>query len=257
MYTEASITPPKSADDVSRFENDVRTAQAAGASLARTVILPGRRYEQFKSLQDFRQAEQHGLQSLQWAEPVLARHRFRFAVENHKDQRIAEKLETLKRVGSEYIGLCVDVGNSFTLMEDPIEVARAYAPYAFTVHFKDQALREAPDGFWFADVPMGEGFLDLPALLKILRDARPEIHFNLELITRDPLSVPVLKEDFWVTIPDAPASQLAHVLGLVKTRGSPKPFTTLSQLPLEQQLALESSNVIQSLTFARDRLGLV
>jgi sugar phosphate isomerase/epimerase len=257
MYIEASISPPKSADDVSRFENEVRTAQAAGASLARTVILPGRRYEQFKSLQDFRQAEQHGLQSLQWAEPVLARHRFRLAVENHKDQRIAEKLETLKRVGSEYIGLCVDVGNSFTLMEDPIEVARAFAPYAFTVHFKDQALREAPDGFWFADVPMGEGFLDLPALLKILRDAKPEIHFNLELITRDPLSVPVLKEDFWVTMPDTTASQLSQVLRLVKTRGSTKPFVNLSHLPVEQQVALESSNVIQSLTFARDRLGLV
>jgi 3-oxoisoapionate decarboxylase len=256
MFIEASISPPKSADDVDRFDRDVQAAQAAGASLARTVLFPGRRYEQFKSLEEYRQAEQHALQSLQWAEPVLARRRFRLAVENHKDQRIAEKLATVKRVGSEYIGLCVDVGNSFTLMEDPLETVRAYAPYAFTVHFKDQAVREAPDGFWFDDVPLGEGFFDLASLVNILRAAKPDIHLNLELITRDPLNVPILKQEFWVTMPDTPARQLAHAMDMVKTRSSQKPFIQVSPLPVEKQLALESSNVAQSLAYAAGHLGL-
>lgn len=103
MYVEASVSPPKSEDDVDRFEKSVLVAKAAGATLARTVILPGRRYEDFKSLEQFRKAEEHGLKSLQWAEPILARHRFRLAVENHKDQRIAEKLATIKRLNSEFI----------------------------------------------------------------------------------------------------------------------------------------------------------
>ncbi len=257
MYIEASVAPPKSADDVERFEESIRSAQAAGATLARTVILPGRRYETFKSLAEFQQAEQHGLQSLQWAEPVLARHRFRLAVENHKDQRIPEKLDTIKRLNSEYIGLCVDVGNSFTLVEDPIEIARAYAPFAFTVHFKDQGVRENPDGFWFADVPLGEGILDLPALVKILHDAKPDVHLNLELITRDPLNVPILRDEFWVSMPDTPARDLARALRVTKARGSPNAFVKVSELPVDQQLALELSNVKQSLTYARDRLGLV
>jgi sugar phosphate isomerase/epimerase len=218
--------------------------------------MPGRRYEEFKSLERFKEAEQHGFQSLQWAEPILARHGFRLAVENHKDQRISEKLDMLKKLGSEHIGLCVDVGNSFTLMEDPIEIARAYASHAFTVHFKDQAVHENPDGFWFADVPLGEGFLDLPALIKILRDAKPDIHLNLELITRDPLDVPCLKKEFWVTMPDVPAGSLARVLEIVKTRKAPKPFVEPSKLPVEEQLALESDNVQQSFSYARERLGL-
>jgi len=96
MFVEGSISPPKTADDVNRFDGDVRIAQTAGAELARTAILPGRRYEQFKSLAEFREYEQSGLQSLQLAAPVLARHKFRLAVENHKDQRVSEKLETLK-----------------------------------------------------------------------------------------------------------------------------------------------------------------
>lgn len=256
MYIEATVVTPRSANDLDRFEKDIQVAKAAGATLGRTAILPGRRYEEFKSRAEFRQAEQRALQSLQWAEPVLARHQFYLAIENHKDQRIAEKLETIKRVSSEFVGICVDVGNSFTLMEDPVETVRAFAPFALTVHFKDQALRESEDGFWFADVPLGEGFIDLPAIVKILRDAKPKIPINLEVITRDPLSVPVLSTGFWSTMPDTPASALARVLRVVKTKGSPMPFVIVSQLTVDQQLALELSHVERSFAYARERLRL-
>jgi len=256
MYLEATLITPRAADDVARFEKDVQLAKTAGATLGRTAILPGRRYEEFKSLAEFRRAEQHGLQSLQWAEPVLARHGFHLAVENHKDQRITEKLETIKGVNSEYVGICVDVGNSFTLMEDPIATVRAFAPFALTVHFKDQAVRESEAGFWFADVALGEGFIDLPAILKVLRNVKPGIHLNLEVITRDPLSVPVLLPDFWVTMPDTPASELAHTLRLVKTKSARKDFVKVSELPADQQLAFELRNVEQSFTHAREHLGL-
>jgi sugar phosphate isomerase/epimerase len=254
MYLEASISPPKNSEDVARFDKDVQVAREAGASLARSVILPGRRYEQFKSLDEFHQYEKRGLESLQLAEPVLARNRFHLAVENHKDQRIPEKLELIKRLSSEWIGICVDVGNSFTLLEDPIETVRAFAPFALTVHFKDQAVRENEDGFWFADMALGEGFLDLAGIVKALRAARPDVHLNLETITRDPLNVPVLKDEFWATLPDVSARELARTLRAVKTHAAPKPFTLVSQLSVEEQLAVELRNVQQSLAYARSHL---
>lgn len=74
---------------------------------------------------------------------------------------------------SEYIGLCVDVGNNFALMEDPLEAARVFAPWTFTVRLEDQAVRESPDGMWLADVALGDGFLDLPAIVKTLRGSKP------------------------------------------------------------------------------------
>src|SRR5207245_111399 len=106
MFIEGGISPPRDSNDVERFENNVQLAKEAGATFARTVILPGRRYEQFKSFEEFKDFEKRGLRSLQLAEPVLARHRFHLAVENHKDQRIAEKLATLKALNSEWIGIC-------------------------------------------------------------------------------------------------------------------------------------------------------
>jgi len=255
MYIEGGIAPPRDSADVERFENSVRLAKDAGATLARTVILPGRRYEEFKSFESFKEFEQRGLASLQLAEPILARHRFYLAVETHKAQRIPEKLATLKALNSEWIGICVDVGNNFTLMEDPLETVRAFALFALTVHFKDQAVRENPDGFWFADVALGQGFLDLPTIVKVLQEAKPGIHFNLETITRDPLNVPVLKNEFWASMPEVPARELARTIRTIKTQSASKPFVLVSQLPPEQQLALELSNVQQSFAFASQHLG--
>lgn len=256
MFVEASVNPPRDDADVTRFEKDIQLAKEAGASVGRTVIMPGRRYEQFKSLDEFRRFEAAGLKSLQLAEPSLARHRFHLAVENHKDQRIAEKLAMLKRLSSEFIGLCVDVGNNLALMEDPLEVVRAFAPWAFTVHIKDHAVREYEEGFLLADVALGEGFLDLPAMVKALREAKPDIQFNFETITRDALKVPVLTDGYWATLPDTPAHQLARMLRLVKTQSRPGPLVAVSQLPEAEQLELERRNIARSLAYAREKLGL-
>ena len=255
MYVEAIVNPPRDRTDVARFENDVRLAQATGASVARTVIMPGRRYEQFKTLAEFHEFEARGLQSLQLAEPVLARHRFRLAVENHKDQRIAEKLDTLRRVGSEWIGLCVDVANNFALMEDPLETARAFAPFAFTVHLKDLAAEAYPDGWLLADMALGEGFLDLKAIVDVLRKAKPEVKLNLETITRDALKLPVRTEAFWATLPGDRRALLARMSAVVNAKPRAQPLSAVAKLPRAQQLALERRNVERSLAYARENLG--
>jgi sugar phosphate isomerase/epimerase len=250
MHVEAIINSPRGKDDVGRFENDVKVATQAGASVARTVIIPGRRYERFKTLTEFREFEARGLRSLQLAEPVLARQKFRLAVENHKDQRSAEKLDTVKRLNSEWMGLCVDVANNFTLMENPLEVVRAFAPFAFTVHIKDQAIQPDDDGFLLTDVALGEGFLELPAIVTVLRGAKPDIRFNLETITRDPIKVPVLTAGYWSTLADTPATELARTMRLLKTRAQLKSFVAVSKLPLDRQLALEKRHVEVSLDYA-------
>lgn len=254
LYIEASIPAPREAADVERFENEVVTAQAAGAQLARTVIFPGRRYEQFNSLAEFAEASRRAGRSLELAEPVVRRHKFRLAVENHKDQRIPERLNLLKRFGSEYVGMCVDVGNSFGLCEDPLEVVRAYAPLAFTVHLKDQAVREYDEGFLFADAPLGKGFLDVSAMVRLLREANPAIHFNIEVMTRDPLRVPVLTNKYWATMSDVPATELARTLRTVKRNASQQPLAQVSNLPIEGRVTAEARNITDSLAYARERL---
>jgi 3-oxoisoapionate decarboxylase len=257
MHVEAILDPPRDTADVARFERDVKTAGEAGANVGRTTMIPGRRYERFKTLDEFREFEARGLKSLMLAEPILARHRFRLAVENHKDQQIAEKLDTLRRVSSEWIGLCVDVANNFALLEDPLEAVRAFAPFAFTVHIKDMVLQQYADGWLIADVALGEGILPLEEMMRILRTAKPDVKFNLETITRDPIQLPVRKDSFWATLPGERAARIARAQAIANARSGVRFPGEVSTLPVEMQLDMERRHVEGSLAYARDRLGLV
>jgi len=255
MFVEGIAGLPRDRADIERFEVEVRTAKRAGADVIRVVIIPGRRYERFDSADAFRKLAAQGLRSLELAEPVAARHGVRLAVENHKDQRVGERLALLERIGSEHVGACVDVGNSFALLEDPAEVVGAYAPWALSVHLKDQAVAEYDEGFLFADVPLGEGFLDLAKMIETLRTANPQARFSLEMITRDPLAVPCLTEKYWATLADVSGRELARTLRVVRAEARAR-LPRVSDLPLEEQVAREEENVRKCLAYARRHLGL-
>src|SRR5207247_5440974 len=138
---EGELSLPKEESDVPRFEADIRAAGEAGAEVVRTAMLGGRRYETFDSAEAYRRFAESSWQSLTLAEPVLKRHRLRLAIENHKDRRVPELLDLLKRISSEYVGVCVDVGNNIALLEEPMAVLEALAPCAFAPHLTDMAVQ--------------------------------------------------------------------------------------------------------------------
>jgi sugar phosphate isomerase/epimerase len=256
MYLEGIVALPRGKADVERFTAEVRSARECGASILRTVCLSGRRYETFKSADAFREFTRQSQQSLVLAEPVVARHDMRLAVENHKDWRVEELLALLKRLDSRHVGVCLDTGNSIALLEEPHVVVEAYAPWAFTTHVKDMGVAEYDEGFLLSEVPLGAGFLDLPRVVATLRKARPEIHFNLEMITRDPLRVPCLTRGYWVTFESLPGRHLADTLAMVRRHAAKQPLPRVSNLKTERQLEVEEANVRQSVEFARAKLGL-
>lgn len=256
MFVEGSSSLADSRFDAERFEKEVLTAKAMGATVVRSVAVPGRRYEQFGSAEEFARYSQRASERLKAVEPIMARHRMRLAVENHKCHRVEERLDLLKRLSSEWIGTCVDTGNSFALCEDPMEVVRAYAPFAYSVHVRDHAVQEYEEGFLFTDATLGQGFFDVPAMMRVLRGARPDVRFNLEEIARDALKVPVLTAKYWATMPGVPAADLARTLRTIKAKASREPLPKVNSLPLEQQVQCEQRMVEESLTYAREHLGL-
>lgn len=255
LYVEAIVKPPKDHADLERFEAEIKTARDVGVQAARTTIIPGRRYERFSSLAEFREFERRGREMLQRAAPIVEKHRVPLAVENHKDQRIDERVALFEQLGSEFIGACLDTGNSFALLDGAYEPITALAPFAFSVHLKDQALREYEDGFLLADIPLGQGSFDLKRMVEIIKRAKPKIRFVLELITRDPLRVPCLNDDYWVTMPSVPARDLARTLRFVREHPA-KHLQEVNALPLEKQVQVEDANVSASLRYAAKELGL-
>ncbi len=255
MFVEGIVSPPNGPADVERFDAQLATAARAGASVVRSVILPGRRYEFFESAAQFREFAERARRGLELAEPVAAKHRVRLAVENHKDQRVPERIELLQHLSSPWIGACVDVGNSFALLEDPLAVVEAYAPWAICVHLKDQTVQEYEDGFLFGDAALGQGFLDLKRMVQVIRQAKPEARFSLEVITRDPLAVPCLTEKYWATFAAVPGTDLARTLRTVRAHAR-KTLPRVTGLASAERAEFEEQNIRQSLVYAHAVLAL-
>ncbi len=255
FYFEGSIGLPKSESDVDRFERDVQFAMTAGAKVIRTVCLSGRRYETFHSKEAFEAFRKESMQSLALAEAVLRRYRVKLAVENHKDWRIEEMLKIMRHFESEWITVTLDTGNNLSLLDDPMEVVEALAPYATSLHLKDMAYEEYEDGFLLSEVPLGTGSLDLARIIDLCEQANAAVTYNLEMITRDPLKIPCLTKEYWSTMESVTGKELAYMLQKVRRYQLSEPLPRISGKSNDRMLAFEEENVVRSFAFAQEKLG--
>ena len=94
------------------------------------------------------------------------------------------------------------------------------------------AVEPYADGFLLSEVPLGEGFLDIRGMVALLRNKDANMPFDLEMITRDPLKIPVFTDKYWVTFDDSysplPGRDLARTLEIVNKNKpkTPLPHTT-------------------------------
>ena len=253
MYIEASVRLPRT-EDTSAFERSVRDAKQVGALAIRSVCLGGRRYETFSTLDEWKEFVAGSKAAVARAVKIVEKHKIPLAIENHKDWTQEEHIALLKEYESEYLGATLDTGNNMSLLDDGMDFARALAPYAFSTHLKDMAVEEYEDGFLLAEVPLGEGILDMKAIRDMVRAKRPKTRFSLEMITRDPLQIPCLTEKYWATFPNRSGRYLARALATAKARGRSIPRVT--GLDKEARKRFELDNVKQCLHYARTQMAL-
>jgi sugar phosphate isomerase/epimerase len=259
MHLVSDPRLPRQESEVAAFEAQVKAYKEAGAVVFHAAMT-GRRYEDFDALEPFKQMFEQCQKTVALAEPILRKHQVRLAIENHKGWRAAEQAAWLKRLGSEWVGVCLDFGNNLALCEDPMDTARTLAPYVCYAHIKDMAVEEYEDGFLISEVPMGEGILDLKQIVQLLRQKDPNMIFDLEMITRDPLKIPVYTPKYWATFDDTysplPGRDLAKVLALVKRNRPRKPLPRVTGLGTEAAVKLEDDYNRQCIAYARQNLDL-
>ena len=112
----------------------------------------------------------------------------------------------MKRIDSEFVGVCLDTGNNIALLEEPTAMVEALAPWTFTVHLKDMGVEESKNGFLLSEVPLGAGCSTSRRSSRPSVKSNPKARFNLEMITRDPLSIPCLTDKYWATLERVPAA---------------------------------------------------
>lgn len=245
MWMEAMVSICQSTPE--QLEQAILDAKAAGCTVARDALLSGRRYQTFSRLSEWNQWRKESYSTVERVLPLLERHRFTLALENHKDWTADEYFALFRKFSSEYLGACVDFGNNLSLLDDPMEFVEAAAPYARSTHVKDMALLATPEGFEMVEVPLGDGVLDVPRMAAVLLRANPGIRFSLEMITRDPLTVPCLSDSYWETLPDRNGRYLARTLRLAQQCKAPLP--RVDHLGADARRALEEENIRTCLSY--------
>jgi sugar phosphate isomerase/epimerase len=249
MYLEGSIPLPKDDDSALIFEDQVVRAKEAGAAVLRTVCLNGRRYENFKTAAEFENFRTQSIAAIQRAEPIVRKYNMKLAVENHKDWRAPELVAVMKQLSSEWVGVTLDFGNSISLLEDPDDVVNQLLPYLFSTHVKDMGLAMANDGFLMSEVELGKGIIDLPKVFDQCRRQNPNVTLNLEMITRDPLMIPCLTDEYWATFPDVNGKELAKTLRLVRKSSKAEGLPVISKLANDERLEVEEKNIVKSIEY--------
>lgn len=253
MKIEGSIRLPAALGDMDRFARELKIGKEAGAQIFHTT-LGGVRYEVFTRLSDYHQWKASMRRALELAETAANKMGVRIAVENHQDLQTAEWLELMKFLSSSQIGICLDTGSHLGLLEPPLEVVCQLAPYTLTVHLKDVAVQTVEDGFAMTAVPLGQGILDLPEMLRILRAEAPSAEYHLKMPTCDAQHVPCLSDSYWKTMPDKSGIDLARTLNLIQKRGRAR-LPQISNISPEGKLVLEEKNILESLNHAGTSLN--
>jgi 3-oxoisoapionate decarboxylase len=248
---------PRDEAGVAAFDASVKAAKECGA-ISLHAAMTARRYEAFDTLAEFQQNYAQCQKSIALAEPILRKYRMRLGIENHKGWRSVEQAAWMKRISSEWVGVHFDFGNNVSLCEDPAETLHNLLPYVVGCHIKDMAVEPYEDGFLLSEVPLGEGFLDIKGMVASLRNKDRNLPFDLEMITRDPLKIPVFTDKYWATFDDPssplPGRDLARTLETVRKNKPKSPLPHTTGMSAEAQLKLEDDNVQRSIDYARQHL---
>jgi sugar phosphate isomerase/epimerase len=249
---------PRAEDEVAAFDGNVKAAKECGA-ISLHAAMTGRRYEDFRTFDAFKQSFERNQKSIELAEPILRKHRLPLGIENHKGWRSAEQAAWLKRVSSEWVGVHFDYGNNLSLCEDPSVTLRNLLPFTIACHLKDMAVEMYEEGFLLSEVPLGEGMLDLKGMTAQLKAKNPNMPLDLEMITRDPLKIPIFTEGYWTTFDNSyspiPGRDVAWIVALIREHKPKNPLPRTANLSAEAQLKLEDDCISKSIEYARRYLA--
>jgi sugar phosphate isomerase/epimerase len=255
LKLELSV-PASCLESPQAYGDMVKTATALGVTHVRIALLYGRRYESFKTRDEWTAWHAKWAAQLQTMKPVIESHPVVVGLENHKDHLSTELAALLHSLNSARIGVCFDFGNNLSLLEEPQQTLETLAPFVVTTHLKDMAVKPTADGFELSEVPLGEGILPLAEMIATLRAHRPDVPMCLEMLTRDPLQVPYKTDRYWIAL-DRPAPQsLAAFEHHVLSRASPNPVPHITGLPPADQIALEDELVRRCMEYGRRTLQL-
>ena len=249
------VRTPRTDADLPKYEASVKAcSEMDGRVVCVHDPFSGRRYEQFKNAAEFHDFDALCKAAVRRAEPILRKYKMPLAIENHKGWRSDELAAWVRSTSSEYVGVCLDLVNNVSLIETPQQTIDTLFPYTIFVSFKDIGVDFYQDGILLSEVALGDGHIDLAAIVTRMQKKNSKMLFQLEMLTRDPLKVPIFTEQYWKVYDDkspVPPRDLAMLISWIRNHPPKKPLPSTSGLTPEQHLALEDQLNQQCIDYAR------
>ncbi|MBM3476855.1 MAG: sugar phosphate isomerase/epimerase [Armatimonadetes bacterium] len=231
----------------------LHAAQTLGSPVLRTFVGGFRWHSEITGADLVAQATEN----LREVVPVAEQLGVRIAIENHLDLTTDELLDLLRAVGSDYLGVCLDTGNGLGLLEDPVAVAEALAPYTFTTHLKEFRVILRREGLVLRGAPLGQGDVPNGDIVPLLRQLNPmgdALALNVETAL-ERVTIPVFAPSFSDRLANLRPRDLLRLVSHMDFDHS----VTADQLALpeergasaEEVLAAERAQVAESAAWAR------
>ncbi|MBI2505519.1 MAG: sugar phosphate isomerase/epimerase [Candidatus Latescibacteria bacterium] len=180
------------------FVQQLRITRALGASAMAAVHTGALGHNHFSKdppvIVQLRRMIQHFRELVPRAEEVGVV----MAFENHMDYRCSEIAEVVAGVDSPWLRVNFDFANSYSVIEDPLDAARAVAEWTVMAHIKDmrvqpKTLTGEPQIRW---APLGRGTVPVGEILEVLAGKAPDPD-NLPLCL-EIAPLPDQDPDLWV-----------------------------------------------------------
>jgi len=136
------------------------------------------------------------IDALDTVEKMAKEYDIRIAIHNHGpgDKKYPSPLDVLRLVKDRdaHMGICMDVGHTVRIGEDPVEVMHRCAERLYDFHMKDVS-EATPKG---RPVPVGLGVIDIVAVLRTLVQMKFPYHVALEYEEKADNPMPGVCESF-------------------------------------------------------------
>jgi len=117
-----------------------------------------------------------------------------------------------------WLGICLDTMNLLTMFEEPVAATRRLLPWVVSTHIKDGGILLGADGFTTFTRPIGEGVIDLTAILRLVSSLDRPVHLSVEDHGGSFL-LPIFDPVFLSKFPDLTAQEFARLAALAERTG--------------------------------------
>ena len=152
--------------------------------------------------------------------PLLKELDLVLALENHQDCT-SDELLAFCELDPDHIGITLDVVNPLAVCEEPYVFANKVGAHIRDVHIKDYTVRATSQGYRLVRAAIGQGVIDWPRMLTLLRDVAPNAAYHIELAAIYARHIRVFEAEWWSSFPPRTMSEVVPALAFMQQHAVP------------------------------------